>query len=51
MKRVFAYILAPAAALLLAACEQDGPMEEAGENLDEAVEDVQDAADDAGNRR
>lgn len=51
MKRVFAFALAPAAALLLAACEQDGPMEEAGENLDDAVENVEDELDDVGNRR
>jgi len=32
----------------LTACEQDGPMENAGEEIDEAVEDVEDSAEDAG---
>ena len=32
------------ALLALAACEQEGPAEEAGESLDEAVEDVSEAA-------
>ncbi|MGQ8364922.1 hypothetical protein [Glaciecola sp. 1036] len=33
---------------LLAACE-DGPAEDAGEEFDRTVENIQDAADDAGN--
>ncbi|GJL96987.1 MAG: hypothetical protein DHS20C06_08040 [Hyphobacterium sp.] len=49
MKLKLAFGIIPAAALLLAACEQDGPLEEAGEDLDEAVENVEDAAD--GDRR
>lgn len=30
--------------LILAACEKEGPMEQAGEDIDNAVEDVKDAA-------
>ncbi len=33
---------------LIGCAEQDGPMEEAGEAIDEAVDDVQDAVEDAG---
>lgn len=33
--------------LVLAACEQEGPAEEAGENVDQAVEDTGDAIDEA----
>jgi len=29
--------------MLVAACDQDGPMEEAGESLDEAAEDLDDS--------
>lgn len=43
LKLVFGII--PAAALLLAACEQDGPMENAGEEADEAIENFEDAVD------
>jgi predicted small lipoprotein YifL len=32
----------------LAGCEQEGPAEKAGERIDEAVEQTQDAIDDAG---
>lgn len=32
----------------LAACEDQGPMEEAGENIDQGVENAGDAAEDAG---
>ena len=35
------------AALLTVGCDNDGPMEEAGEAIDNTVEDVSDAADDA----
>lgn len=35
-------------AFSLAACESDGPMENAGENVDQAVENTGDAMDDAG---
>lgn len=33
------------ATLGLAACDNDGPLEEAGESIDEAAEDVEDAID------
>ncbi len=36
-----------AAAATLVACEKEGPMEKAGESIDEAAEDVKDAAEDA----
>ena len=35
------------AAMISTACERQGPFEEAGENLDEAVEDVQNSVEDA----
>ena len=34
----------------LAGCEQDGPVEEFGETVDEAVEDTGDALEDAGDK-
>lgn len=40
-------MLIPFAFLGLVACEQDGPMEEAGEDLDNAVEETRDEVDDA----
>lgn len=43
------YLLFIVAVLGLAACEQQGPAEEAGENLDEAMEEVGDEFDDATN--
>lgn len=43
------YLLFIVAVLGLAACEQQGPAEEAGENLDEAVEETADAIEDATN--
>ena len=33
--------------LLLAGCSQEGPLEEAGESIDEAIDDVGDAVEDA----
>ena len=33
--------------ITLSACEKQGPLEEAGENIDEAFEDVGEALDDA----
>lgn len=45
MKLKLAFGIIPAAVLLLAACEQDGPLEEAGEEADEAIENMEDAAD------
>ncbi|KKO08944.1 hypothetical protein [Pseudohongiella sp.] len=43
------YLLFIVAVLGLAACEQQGPAEEAGENIDEAMEEVGDEIDDATN--
>jgi len=40
-------LLVFAAAFFLQACQQDGPFEEAGENIDEAVEDTGDAIENA----
>ena len=37
-------------ALVLGACEQQGPMEEAGENIDETVEEAGDKVEDATDR-
>lgn len=37
-----------ALALLAAGCEKEGPAERAGEQLDEAMDEVKEAADDAG---
>lgn len=36
------------AALTLAACDTDGPAEEAGEDLDDAVEETEDTFEEAG---
>jgi predicted small lipoprotein YifL len=41
------YLLFIVAVLGLAACEQDGPLENAGERMDEAAEEVADEIDDA----
>lgn len=43
------YLLFIVAVLGLAACEQQGPAEEAGENIDEAAEEIGDEIDDATN--
>lgn len=45
--KTFLKILIPIAFLTLAACEEKGPMEEAGEKIDESVENVKDKAEDA----
>lgn len=34
-------------ALTLSGCEQEGPMEQAGEQVDDAIDEAQDAAEDA----
>ncbi|WP_421785184.1 hypothetical protein [Hyphobacterium sp.] len=47
MKRLLVFGVAPIAALVLAACEEDGPLEEAGEDLDDAVEELEDTAEEA----
>lgn len=41
------YLLFIVAVLGLAACEQQGPAERAGENIDEAAEEIGDEIDDA----
>lgn len=43
------YMLFIVAFFGLAACQEQGPMEEAGENIDEAAEEVADEIDDATN--
>jgi predicted small lipoprotein YifL len=49
MKTMKTMLLVLAAAFFLQACDQDGPLEEAGEDVDEAIEetceDIKDAAD------
>ncbi|WP_341938631.1 hypothetical protein [Marinimicrobium sp. C2-29] len=44
---IAAALLASTFMLGLTACEDDGPLEEAGENIDESVEDSGDAIEDA----
>ncbi|MGM0952200.1 MAG: hypothetical protein ACQEW7_04370 [Pseudomonadota bacterium] len=46
-KTIAAAMFISALTLTLSACEQDGPMEEAGEEVDEAVEETGDAVEDA----
>lgn len=46
MKRLIASLFATSI-FALAACEEQGPMEEAGEDMDEATDDAGDAMDDA----
>ncbi len=53
MKKHFKHlllVLVALAMLVIAGCEEKGPMETAGENVDDAVEDAGDAVDDAVNR-
>lgn len=45
-KMVFAFLLALTLGML-SGCEQDGPAEEAGEAIDETMEDASDAAEEA----
>lgn len=47
-RNVAAILFAAILTLGLAACEKEGPMEEAGETADEAVEDAGEAAEDMG---
>jgi PBP1b-binding outer membrane lipoprotein LpoB len=47
MKSIKLIAIALAAALALAACEEQGPFEEAGEKIDDATEDVGNAVEDA----
>ncbi|WP_111642750.1 hypothetical protein [Marinimicrobium alkaliphilum] len=41
-----AFVLALMGGTLLAACDNQGPAEEAGENIDDTIEDAQDSWDD-----
>jgi hypothetical protein len=43
------YLVLPLA-LMLAACEKEGPLERAGEEVDEAVEDIQNGEETTANR-
>ena len=45
--KLFLAALIAALSLGLAGCEKEGPMERAGEKLDEAAEEVKDAAEEA----
>lgn len=45
--KIWIKVLIPMAFLSLAACEEKGPMEKAGEDMDNAVEDARDKLDDA----
>lgn len=46
--RIFLAVLIAALTVGLAGCEKEGPMERAGEKLDDATEEVKDAAEEAG---
>lgn len=46
-KTIAAALLASTLIIPLSACERDGPMEEAGEEIDDAVEDAGDEIEDA----
>lgn len=46
-KTIIATLLASALMITLSGCDNDGPMEEAGEQMDEAVEDSGEAIEDA----
>lgn len=46
---IAAAIVLGLSALTIAACEDDGALEEAGENADEAIDDAQDEVEDATN--
>jgi predicted small lipoprotein YifL len=48
-RTIAAAILASALMITLSACEEEGPLEEAGEEIDDAVEDAGDAIEDATN--
>ncbi|GEM_PF-985662 len=45
--KILGIVVILSSALALTACEQDGPMENAGEEIDDAVEEVGDSAEDA----
>ncbi len=46
--KILAMFFAPVFLLSLAACEQQGPAEEAGEAIDDAVDEAGDAVEEAG---
>ncbi len=46
-KTIIASLLASALMITLSGCDSDGPMEEAGEEMDEAVENTGDAIEDS----
>lgn len=46
--RKFLALVALALPLWLAGCEQEGPLEQAGEEMDQAVEETGEAVEDAG---
>lgn len=46
-KTIAAAVLVSALMIPLSACERQGPLEEAGEKIDDTVEDVGDAIEDA----
>lgn len=46
-KTLAAALLVSALIIPLSACDREGPLEEAGEEIDETVEDIGDAVDDA----
>lgn len=48
---ITAALLASALIITLAGCEQEGPLEEAGEKVDDKVEQTGDAVEDATDRR
>jgi hypothetical protein len=51
MNRITALTLMSISMLLLTACEKQGPMEEAGEAIDDAIDDAADAVEDEANGR
>lgn len=50
MHKTILMVLLGVSAALFAGCEEKGPMERAGENVDRAVDDAGDAIDDATER-
>jgi predicted small lipoprotein YifL len=49
IKNLFLLLALSLGAFTLVGCDNDGPMENAGEAVDEAVEDMKDTAEEAGN--
>lgn len=50
MKRIIALLLAALLGFALVACEQEGPMEEAGEKMDNAMEKAGEKMEEAGEK-